>query len=69
MKTVINTYFSEDSISNLYAEVWKTDAGVYGIDYVRYGDVVKTESFPGKTQQFVENKADLWAREFRVLHG
>lgn len=67
---LISTYFKENA-NAARAEVLKNDAGeYYYIDYYdASGSKFYTETFPGKSLHFVEDAAENWASNIKVLNG
>lgn len=67
---LISTFFKENAQS-ARAEVMRNDAGdYYYIDYYdSAGNKFYTETFPGKSIHFVEDAAENWASNVKVLHG
>ena len=67
---LISTYFKEHAQS-ARAEVLKNEAGNYHyIDYYDAGgNKFYTETFPGKSVHFVEDAAENWATNIKVLKG
>lgn len=67
---LISTYFKENAHASR-AEVLKNEAGgYYYIDYYDPGgNKFYTETFPGKSVHFVEDTADNWAKNIKVLKG
>lgn len=66
-KVVITTFFSESTKGR--AEVNLKSDG-YNIDYYSSsGDLIKSESFPGKSVHYVEDAAENWALGVKPLFG
>lgn len=67
---LISTFFKENAHS-ARAEVMKNEAGgYYYIDfYDAGGNKFFTETFPGKSVHYVEDAADNWTRDIKVLRG
>lgn len=67
---LISTYFKENAQS-ARAEVLKNEAGAYYyIDYFDAGgNKFYTEAFPGKSVHYVEDAAENWASNIKVLNG
>jgi len=66
MKTLVQSYFSEDSMLNLRADIFEEQNG-FNIEYSKYGDVFKREQYPSKTLIEVKNIASDWANNLKVL--
>lgn len=67
---LISTHFKENAQS-ARAEVLKNEAGdYYFIDYYDAGgNKFYTEAFPGKSIHYVEDAAENWALNVKVLNG
>ncbi len=67
---LISTHFKENAQS-ARAEVLKNEAGgYYYIDYYDAGGhKFYTEAFPNKSIHFVEDAAENWALNVKVLNG
>jgi hypothetical protein len=67
---LISTYFKENAHS-ARAEVMRNTAGdYYYIDYYdQGGNKFYTETFPGKSIHYVEDAAENWSINVKVLHG
>jgi hypothetical protein len=67
---LISTYFKENAQS-ARAEVLRNEAGeYYYIDYYDAGgNKFYTETFPGKSVYYVEDAAENWAQNLKVLQG
>jgi len=67
---LISTYFKENAQA-ARAEVMRNEQGEYY--YIDYYDVsgskFYTETFPGKALRFVEDAAENWASNIKVLNG
>ncbi len=67
---LISTYFKENA-NAARAEVLKNEAGgYYYIDYYDAGgNRFYTEAFPDKSVHYVEDAAENWATNVKVLKG
>ena len=67
---LISTFFKENADS-ARAEVLRNEAGgYYCIDYFDAGgNKFFTEAFPNKSVHYVEDAAENWARNVKVLKG
>lgn len=67
---LISTYFKENAQA-ARAEVLRNEAGqYYYIDYYDAGgNKFYTETFPGKSLHFVEDAAENWSNNMKVLNG
>lgn len=67
---LISTYFKENAQS-ARAEVMRNEAGqYYYIDYYDAGGTkFYTETFPDKSLHYVEDAAENWSLNVKVLHG
>lgn len=66
MAIVLSEYYSEQSMA-IKAQVCRNDDGAFFIKYVKNEEVFKTEMFPGKSEQYVEDAAENWALGIKVL--
>lgn len=68
---LISIYYKEENNSRARAEVIREDRdGKYSIHYYHAnGDLFKTESFDGKSINYVENLAENWALNIQNLNG
>lgn len=65
----ISTYFKEGAELKSRAEV-VVENGDYSIHYYNLnGQLFHTESFAGKSLQYVEDAAENWALGIKVLNG
>ena len=65
---VLSEYFSESS-ENMKAQVCRSENDAYFIQYIKGGEVFKTETFPGKSVHYVEDAAENWALGIKILNG
>lgn len=67
---LISTYFKENTQA-ARAEVMRNEAGqYYYIDYYDAGgNKFYTETFPEKSLHFVEDVAENWSNNMKVLNG
>lgn len=67
---LISTHFKENAMA-ARAEVMRNEAGqYYYIDYYDAGgNKFYTETFPGKSLIFVEDAAENWSKNVKVLNG
>lgn len=67
---LISTYFKENA-NAARAEVLKNEAGnYYYIDYYDAGgNRFYTEAFPDKSVHYVEDAAENWASNIKILKG
>jgi hypothetical protein len=65
-RTVISTYFSEEDINMLRAEVFEEN-NMFGIQYLKGGTVFHEERFPGKSIHYVEDAAENWALGIKLI--
>lgn len=67
---LISTYFKENTQA-ARAEVMRNEAGqYYYIDYYDAGgNKFYTETFPEKSLHFVEDAAENWSNNMKVLNG
>lgn len=68
---LISIYYKEENNSRARAEVIREDRdGGYSIHYYHAtGDLFKTESYEGKSLQYVEDAAENWTLGIKVLNG
>lgn len=66
MKKQISTHFHEEAPSMLRAEVFEEN-GVFGIQYMKGDTVFNEERFPGKSIHYVEDAAENWALDIKVI--
>lgn len=67
---LISIYYKEENNSRARAEVIREDREKYSIHYYHAnGDLFKTESFDGKSVNYVENLAENWASNIQNLNG
>ena len=65
----LSTFYKENATSKHRAEVVNNE-GVYQIHYYNInGELFKTESFEGKAQNYVEDAAENWTTDIKVLNG
>lgn len=65
----ISTFYKEETNNKHRAEVIR-DNEVYQIHYYNiHGELFKTESFEGKSKDYVEDAAENWASGVKVLNG
>ena len=70
MTTPINTFYKESAIGTFTAEVKQlNEDGFYVEFYSPTGELVTTETHPGKTQIFVENAVQRKLDNIGVLNG
>jgi hypothetical protein len=65
---LIETHFKEESTGHARAEIYEASNG-FSIRYIDpSGNLLKTETHPGKSLQWVEDAAENWALGIKLLN-
>lgn len=64
----VNEFLGEKAGQKLLAEIY-SDTNGYNIKFWVNGNLVKTESFDGKSIHYVEDAAENWISGIKVLNG
>jgi len=68
MQHKINQFLGEKGGQTLRAEIY-SDVDGYNIKYFINGNLQTTEAFPDKSIHFVEDAAENWISDIKVLKG